>query len=43
MKVSVALLALLTATGVFTASAAIVYFAGTGHWYEAVKVPDGIT
>ena len=28
---------------IFTASAAATYFAGTGHWYEAVKVSDGIT
>jgi hypothetical protein len=39
----IALLALLPAAGVFTASAGLVYFSGTGHWYEAVKVPDGVT
>jgi len=40
---SVALLALLTAAGVSTAPAAALYFAGTGHWYEPVKVPSGVT
>src|ERR1035437_9363910 len=43
LKVSVALLTLLTAECVFTSSAAVVFFAGTEHWYEAVKVPDGLT
>jgi formylglycine-generating enzyme required for sulfatase activity len=43
LKGSIVLLALLTVESVVPASAAMAYFAGTGHWYEAVKVPDGIT
>lgn len=40
---TVAGLLLLIAGGGTTASASAVYFAGTGHWYEAVQVPAGLT
>jgi hypothetical protein len=43
LKAFIALLTLLAAESVFTSSAAVVYFAGTGHWDEAVNVPGGLT
>jgi hypothetical protein len=38
-----ALVILILAAGFPTASAALIFFSGTGHWYEAVNVPDGLT